>query len=147
MPSSGGYFPFLSYSSFSLRFGWMELLFAWCGHLLRDKLLTTPLSISWFVSPIREKCSVQRSRKKMILGTVLSHYHGVASICRHTADAEGNLGVFSGSDNWYILLLVTTRLTKQSVHTVLVTTRLTKQSVHTAVSHHTPHKTVGTHCC
>jgi hypothetical protein len=28
--------PFLSYSSFSLRFGWMELLFAWCGHLLRN---------------------------------------------------------------------------------------------------------------
>jgi hypothetical protein len=34
--SSGGLLvPFLSYSSFSLCFGWMELLFAWCGHLLR----------------------------------------------------------------------------------------------------------------
>jgi hypothetical protein len=34
-----------------------------------------------------------------------------------TADSEGVLGVFSGSDNWYILLpkqLVTTRLTKYS---------------------------------
>jgi hypothetical protein len=53
--------PFLSYSSFSLHFGWVELLFAWCGHLLRNpqqmdaetcrgfnehKLLATPLSIS-----------------------------------------------------------------------------------------------------
>jgi hypothetical protein len=44
-----------------------------------------------------------------------------------TADSEGVLGVFSGSDSWYILLLVTTHLT-----------------VHTAVSHHTPH---GTYCC
>jgi hypothetical protein len=36
MPSSGGYLFFLSYSSFSLRFGWMVLLFAWCGHLLQN---------------------------------------------------------------------------------------------------------------
>jgi hypothetical protein len=31
-----------------------------------------------------------------------------------TADSEGVRGVFSGSHNWYILLLVTTRLTKYS---------------------------------
>jgi hypothetical protein len=58
----------------------------------------------------------------MISVTVRSPYHCVASICS-AADSEGVLGVFSGSDNWYILLpkeLVSTRLTKYSKTTFAI---------------------------
>jgi hypothetical protein len=88
MSSSGGYlFLFLNYSSFSLRFGWMGLSFAWCGHLLRNasqsvqsyrfnehnKLLTTSLSISWFPFTDSWKCSIQRSSWQCTLSTF--NYH------------------------------------------------------------------------
>jgi hypothetical protein len=67
--------------------------------------------------PNFKKSKALNKNKETISVTVPSHYHGVAFFVVSTADSEGVLGVFSGSDNWYVLLpkeLVTTRLTKYS---------------------------------
>jgi hypothetical protein len=53
MPFSGGYTFLVSYSSFSLRFGWMWAVVrsVWPTAAQHNKkLLTTPLSIPWYLS-------------------------------------------------------------------------------------------------